>query len=116
MERGELNDAEWAVLGPLLPPERTKGRPAFDNRRVLNGIFWVIRTGAPWRDLPERYGRWHSVYTRFARWSRGGVFDRVLTRLGHVDDKASLIQLLDGTVVRAHQHAAGAKGGSRIRP
>ena len=51
MERGELNDAEWAVLGPLLPPERTKGRPAFDNRRVLNGIFWVIRTGAPWRDL-----------------------------------------------------------------
>jgi transposase len=75
----------------------------------------VIRTGAPWRDLPERYGRWHSIYTRFARWSRSGVFDPVLARLGRGNDEASLIQLLDGTVVRAHQHAAGAKGGSRAR-
>ena len=70
--RHELPDAEWARLEPLLPP-RKPGAPRKDDRRILNGILWKLATGAPWRDLPERYGPWQTVYTRFWRWSRGGV-------------------------------------------
>ena len=116
MERGELTDDEWELIGPLLPAERGRsGRPAADNRQVLNGILWIMRTGAPWRDLPERYGRWNSVFRRFSRWSEAGVFDALLEAFaisGVADDRR---QMIDSTVIRAHQHAAGAKGGSRAR-
>lgn len=116
MERGDLTDEEWALIGPLLPAERGRsGRPATDNRRVLDGMLWVMRTGAPWRDLPERYGRWNSVFRRFSRWSEAGLFDALLDAFatsGAADDRR---QMIDSTVIRAHQHAAGAKGGSRAR-
>jgi transposase len=74
--RHELTDAEWARLGPLLPPHRS-GKPRTDNRLVVNGILWKLTTGAPWRDLPERYRPWPTVYMRFRRWTRAGVWDRL---------------------------------------
>src|SRR3954462_184540 len=75
--RHELSDTEWARLQPLLPP-RKPGRPRHDDRRLLNGILWKLATGVPWRDLPERYGPWQTVYTRFRRWTRAGVWDRLV--------------------------------------
>jgi transposase len=116
--RHELSDAEWARLAPLLPPH-TGGRPRTDDRQVLNGILWKLATGVPWRDLPERYGPWQSVYTRFWRWTRAGVWDRLLAAVQRQADAAGELDwelhLVDGTVVRAHQHAAGAKGGTLPR-
>lgn len=79
VRRPELTDAEWAVLQPLLPPERGRGRPFTDHRTVLKGIFLRLKTGAPWRDLPARYGPWETVYSRFARWQRSGPAPRALT-------------------------------------
>jgi transposase len=117
MRRHELSDAEWARLAPLLPPERPPtGRPNKEHRAVVNAILWKLATGAPWRDLPERYGPWQSVYTRFRRWTRAGVWDRVLAALQRAADAAGELDwganFADGTVVRAHQHAAGAKKGA----
>lgn len=117
MERGEISDREWAVIGPLLPSERGRGcRPAHDNRRFFNGINYVLRTGIPWRDLPERYGNWNSIFRRFRRWCAQGVFDEILetlVELGITDDWKD--QMVDSTTVRGHSQAAGAKGGSARR-
>ena len=120
VRRHELSDAEWERLAPLLPPERPKvGRPNKAHRSVVNGILWKLRTGAPWRDLPERYGPWATVHTRFRRWRLAGVWDRVLAAVqSEADAEGKLdwsVHYLDGTVIRAHQHAAGAKGGIRRR-
>ena len=86
---------------------------------MLNGMLWILRTGAPWRDLPERYGRWNSVWRRFSRWRRAGVFDRVLAALQAAGDAAGALDwtqhFVDASHVRAHQHAAGAKGGTLPR-
>src|SRR5436309_652436 len=117
VRRHELTDAEWERLAPLLPPERPRtGRPNKSHRLIVNGILWKLRTGAPWRDLPERYGPWESVYTRFRRWRLAGVWDRVLAA---VQTEAAAEGKLDWSVhflvIRAHQHAAGAKGGT-LRP
>ena len=80
MSRGDLSGAEWRLLEPLLPPERgRKSRPAFDNRQIVNGILWRNRTGAPWRDLPEKYGKWMTVYQRFRRWSEAGIWEAAAT-------------------------------------
>jgi len=114
MNRGDLTDAQWAKLAPLLPPQRsgTAGRPPHNHRRMLNGMLWILRTGAPWRDLPRRYGRWSSVASRFYRWRRAGVIARVDEALKEQGDAAGQIEweahYVDGSVVRAHQHAAGA--------
>ena len=109
--RHELTDAEWARLAPLLPP-RQAGKPRKDDRLVINGILWKLATGAPWRDLPERFGPWKSVYTRFRRWRRAGVWDRMLAAVQQQADAAGqldwAVHFVDGTVIRAHQHAAGA--------
>lgn len=118
MKRYELTDDEWERLAPLLPPQRPiTGRPAFDHRTIVNGILWILRSGAPWRDLPERYGRWSTVYQRFRRWQQAGVWQQVLGALQTDADVAGQldwqIHFVDSTVVRAHQHAAGAKGGTR---
>jgi transposase len=115
--RHELSDEEWARLAPLLPPEKPKtGRANKAHRLVVNGILWHLGTGAPWRDLPERYGPWPSVYTRFRRWRLAGVWDRAFAALQREEDAAGQVdwelQFVDGTVIRAHQHAAGAKGGT----
>ena len=109
------------VLAPHLPPQRAAtGRPAKDHRTIVEGILWRLRTGAPWRDLPERYGPWQSVYTRFRRWQAAGVWDRVLAMLqAGADERGDLdwsLHFLDGTTMRAHAHAAGAKKGAAIRP
>ena len=116
--RHELTDTEWARLEPLLPP-RKPGAPRKDDRPVVHGILWKLATGAPWRDLPERYGPWQSVYTRFRRWTRAGVWDRIFAAVQRQADAAGAIDwelhFVDGTVIRAHQHAAGAKGGTRRR-
>jgi transposase len=119
--RHELTDDQWGQLAPLLPPQRPRtGRPAQDHRTVLNGIVWILRTGAPWRDLPPRYGPWQTVYSRFRRWREAGIWDRVLTELqaeaaheGTLDDTVALI---DGTSIRAQHQAAGAKKGARNQP
>ncbi len=114
--RHELTETEWARLQPLLPP-RKAGKPRQDDRRILNGIVWKLATGAPWRDLPERYGPWQTAYTRFRRWTLAGVWDRLLAAVQRQADVAGELDwelhFVDGTVIRAHQHAAGAKGGTQ---
>ncbi len=117
MNRGELNNEQWERLKPLLPPQKPKiGRPNEDHRRILNGILWILRTGAPWRDLPERYGPWQTVYSRFYRWQKAGIWDRIFAKVQELADIEGRldwdIHYVDGTIVRAHQHAAGAKGGN----
>ena len=118
MSRGDLTDRQWKQLEPLLPPQKPKtGRPPLDHRRILNGILWVLRTGAPWRDLPERYGRWSTVASRFYRWRKAGIWDQVFAAVQEVADAEKRLDwemhYVDGTIVRAHQHAAGAKGGTQ---
>lgn len=119
IRRHELSDAEWALIRPLLP-RPVLGRPRLDDRMVLNGIVWKFRTGVPWRDVPERYGPWTSLHTRFRRWAADGTFDRMLRAAQARADAAGDIDWLvsvDSTIVRAHQHAAGArKGGAKTRP
>ena len=114
MRRHELTDAQWNVMKDHLPGKRSDpGRTAKDNRRFVDGVLWLARTGAPWRDLPERYGCWNSAFQRYSRWSKRGVWQRILEALGGDEDLEHL--LLDSTTVRAHQHAAGAKGGETAR-
>jgi transposase len=110
----ELTDAQWARLEPLLPPEKP-GRPNDDHRRILNGILWVLNSGAPWRDLPRRYGRVGTVSSRFYRWRRSDVWQRVLEALqADAEERVGWeLHFLDSTVVRAHQHAAGARKAGR---
>src|ERR671933_306836 len=120
MRRHELTDRQWEHLAALLPPERpATGRPSRAHRTILNGILWKLRTGAPWRDVPERYGAWATLYSRFRRWRLAGVWDRVFAAVQTRADTAGrvdwTVQFVDGTVIRAHQHAAGAKGGTRRR-
>jgi putative transposase len=105
MRRYELSDEEWKRIEHLLPgKEGDPGAHSQDNRRFVNAVIWIARTSAPWRDLPERYGEWNSVYQRFNRWSKSGVWARVLKAVQSPDLEALM---LDSTIVRAHQHAAG---------
>lgn len=109
--RGKLTDTAWAQLRPLLPTNGRRGKQWRDHRQVINGILWRLRTGAPWRDVPARYGPWHTCYDRFVRWRRDGTWDRLLAHIQSVADAAHKIVwivCIDGTSVRAHQHAAGA--------
>lgn len=111
MSRYDLTDFEWRVIEPLLP-NKPRGVPRVDDRRVLNGIFWVLRSGAPWRDLPERYGPRTTCYNRFNRWRKAGVWDRLMDAISAAHDGA--IQMIDSTSIRAHQQAATAKRGVQI--
>jgi len=111
MSRYDLTDFEWRVIEPLLP-NKPRGVPRVDDRRVLNGIFWVLRSGAPWRDLPERYGSRTTCYNRFVRWRKAGVWDRLMDAISAAHDGE--IQMIDSTSVRAHQQAATAKKGVEI--
>ena len=118
MARHELSNGEWQRIEPHLPP-RKAGAVRKDDRIVINGILWKLATGAPWRDLPERYGPWKSIHTRFRRWTAAGVWDTLFAAIQREEDAAGQIDwdvhFVDGTTIRAHQHAAGAKGGSRNR-
>jgi transposase len=117
VNRHELSDKQWQRLASLLPREcpPKRGRPYHSHRRIINGILWILATGAPWRDLPECYGPWSTVANRFYRWQRTGLWQRCLALLlqqaqahGRIDWS---LQFVDGTIIRAHQHAAGARKG-----
>jgi transposase len=115
MNRDLLSDAQWQRIAPLLPGKPgDPGRSGEDNRLFVEAVLWLVRTGVPWRDLPERFGKWGSVWKRFRRWALKGVFERVFNALsGDPDFEYALI---DGTIVKVHRHGAGAKGGLKIRP
>lgn len=117
MRRHELSDEQWELIKGLMPRQE-RGGQWNDHRTTLNGMMWILRTGAPWRDLPERYGKWKSVYDRFRRWTRDGTFTRILRVLRVRLDKDGKIDwdlwLVDGSSIRASRAAAGAgKGGAR---
>jgi transposase len=101
--RYELSDYEWTAIKPMLP-NKPRGVRRVNDRRVLNGIFWVLRSGAPWRDLPEVYGPRTTCYNRFVRWRRAGVWDEIMDALAAGHDAA--VQMIDTSVVRVHQHGA----------
>ena len=114
VKRYELSDAQWERICELLPGKAgDPGRPGRDNRAFVNAVLWVLRSGARWSDLPERYGKWKSVHTRFARWAKKGVWDRIFATL--VADRRNEYLMLDTTLVRAHQQAATGKGGRATR-
>ena len=115
MLRHQLTDEEWELIQDVFPPPAATGRPPRDRRQVVNGILWILRTGAPWRDLPEEFGPWATVWDLFDRWNADGTLDQILDRLrrariaaGEVDEE---LWCVDGTVVRAARCAAG--GGKR---
>src|SRR5271156_2138467 len=115
MGRLVLSDAAWERMSPLIigRPDQ-KGSTGRDNRMFVEGVLWIVRTGSPWRDLPEAFGDWNSVFRRFSRWSAKGVWWRIFEAMSDDPDFEYLI--VDSTIVRAHQHAAGAKkGGLKIR-
>jgi transposase len=121
--RGELTDKAWARIAPLLPVETgRRGGRWRSHRQVINAILWKERTGAPWRDLPERYGPWKTAHERLRKWTADGTWDRILENvivkddsLGTLEDNVAFVVSVDSTSVRAHQHAAGArkKGAAR---
>ena len=109
-DRIGLSDAEWEIVGALLPAERGRGcRPAQDNRRYFEGMMWIARTGAQWRRLPDEYGKWNSVFRRYRRWTTTGVFDAMLETLAEVVARDGSADMIDSTVVRAHHCAVGIK-------
>ena len=111
--RHDVTDAEWRVISPVLP-NKPRGVPRVDDRRVISGIFYILRTGSPWRDLPARYGPYTTVYNRYNRWAEQGVWLRIFEALA--ERSPGSLHLIDASIVRAHQHAAGGKRGVRITP
>jgi transposase len=110
-----LNDEQWERVGPLLPGKKgDRGRSGKDNRLFLEAVLWIVRTGSPWRDLPESFGNWFSVWKRFRRWALKGVFERIFAALSANPDFE--YALIDGTIIRVHQHGTGAKGGLKLKP
>ena len=110
MIRHRLSDGQWVRIEHLLPGKPgDPGRSGDDNRLFVDAVIWMARTGCPWRDLPPFFGKWNSVWKRFRRWAKAGIWERILAALADDPDFESVI--IDGTVIRAHQHAAGGKGG-----
>jgi len=113
-ERRVLSDRQWdQISGLIIGRPDQRGSTGRNNRMFVEGVLWIVRTGAPWRDLPAPFGEWNSVFRRFSRWSRKGVWHRIFAALSDDPDFEYLI--IDSTIVRAHQHASGAKGGLKIR-
>ncbi len=116
----QLSDSQWAWIQHLLPQNGQRGGQWKDHRLMIDGILWVLSDGGRWRNLPERFGSWQSVYDRFRRWARKGVWDRILRHLQArkmADDQIDWsLFCIDGTVVRAHQAAAGASKKKKARP
>lgn len=110
LKRYELTDQEWEQIAPLIPSNKGKrGRPPKDDRLMLNAMVWLARSGAPWRDLPERYGPYSSVYSRFRKWIDDGILDNIFRVLSLESELYELS--IDASIVQAHQHSAGAKKG-----
>ena len=106
MGRYDLTDFEWSVIEPLMPMDRRGPKPQ-NNRQIINGMFYILRTGSPWRDLPERYGPYTSVYNRFNRWRKAGIWDKLMDAIVKAHD--GKVQMIDSSIVRVHQHASGVK-------
>lgn len=116
MVRGLMTDREWMFFAPFVIATGGKsGRPPADHRLVLDGIFWIARTGAQWRDLHEHFGKWSSVYRQFRRWTLAGVWEVMLAALNDGGGGLHSVQMIDSTIIRAHHQAAGAKGGLKDR-
>ncbi len=114
MLRRDLTDQQWQRIAPLVAGKKSdRGRTGVNNRLFVDAVLWVARTGSPWRDLPDAFGPWYTAYTRFWRWSRNGIWESLFKALADDPDFEYLI--IDSTIVRAHQHAAGARGGLKIR-
>ena len=114
MIRHQLTDAQWLRIEHLVPGKKgDRGRHGEDNRLFVDAVLWIARAGASWRDLPPAFGNWNSVFQRFRRWAKKGVWERIFNALVESPDFEYLI--IDSTIVRAHQHAAGAKGGAKMR-
>lgn len=115
MDRLVLRDGQWErISGLIIGRPDQRGSTGRDNRMFVEGVLWIVRTGSPWRDLPEAFGEWNSVFRRFSRWSAKGVWRRMFEALSDDPDFEYLI--VDSTIVRAHQHASGGKGGLKIKP
>ena len=112
MRRYELSNEEWARIKSLLPPENTgkKGRPRKDNRIMLNGMLWIARSGCQWRELPEYYGNWQGVYTRFRKWRDEGILEQIFHALSADADMENLS--IDSISIKVHQSANGGKKGT----
>ena len=114
LDRLVLSDHQWErISGVIIGRPDQCGSTGRDNRMFVEAVLWIVRTGAPWRDLPDEFGNWNSAFRRFSRWSEKGVWERMFARLADDPDFEYLI--IDSTIVRAHQHASGAKGGLKIR-
>lgn len=112
LHRHDISDEAWVILEPLLPGQRGQwGGIAKDNRTFINAVFWILRTGAPWRDLPPEYGKWGTVHQRFRRWRDNGTWEKVLEAL--IDDPDYEWLMIDASHCKVHPHAAGAKGGNQ---
>lgn len=120
--RYELTAGQWRLIEEVFPKNEGRGRPWVDHQKIVNGLFWILSSGAPWRDLPERYGPWETVYYRFYLWEQDGTFDKIIERLQVALDENGFIDwdlwCVDGSSVRAHKSAAGAakKGVHRKSP
>ena len=113
MRRYELTDEQFELIADLMPPNGQRGGQWNDHCTTLNGIFWILHSGAQWREMPDRYGKWKSVHKRFTRWAKAGVWEGVFASLTADPDNEYL--MLDSTLVRAHQQAATGKEGTKIR-
>ena len=115
--RGLMSDEEWAFFEPFVVEKGPRrGRRPRDHRRVLDGVFWIARTGTAWRDLHSHFGEWNSVYRQFRRWTLAGTWEVMLEALNEAGAGHGSVQMIDSTIIRAHQHAAGAlKNGMRTR-
>ena len=115
LDRLVLSDGQWERLSAhVIGDGRTRGSSGRDNRMFIEAVLWIVRTGSPWRDLPDVFGSWNSMFRRFSRWSRKGVWWRIFAAMSDDSDFEYLI--VDSTIIRAHQHASGAKRGLKIRP
>ena len=101
----------WAVMEPLMPTVTGRSRPWTDHRLAVEGMAWKYRTGAPWRDVPAEFGSWSSLWRRFNAWAQDGTWDKILTAIAGSPEAEGLVAVVDGTIVRAHKHAAGARKG-----
>lgn len=116
LARKQMSDEEWAFFERFILAVRApNGRKPINHRLVLDGVFWIARTGAPWRDLPDEIGKWSSVYRQFRRWTLAGLWEQILEALTESRIVPDALQMVDSTVVRAHHQAAGAKGGLHDR-
>jgi transposase len=113
IRRYELSDFEWSIMAPLLP-NKPRGVARVDDRKVLNGIYWRLRTGSPWADIPERYGPYTTCYNRFVRWRKLGVWDKIFEAVSKAYEGD--VQMVDSSSIRVHQHAANGKRGVKKEP